>query len=356
MEVNIMNGNILWIAREGKTIQKQKPARHRQVAQQVLVIAGAIMGVVLFFVGMVSTLYAQSYPSKPVRLILPYPPGGATDILGRLVGQKLAEQLGQPFVPENRSGAGGNIGAEVAAKARPDGYTILFTGSSITISPALYKKLNYDPINDLASISLVMKGSYVLLVRPSLPVKSLKELVEYAKAWPGKLNFGAAIGGPPHAASELFNTIAKIKITHVPYKGANEAMIGMMSNEIDMVVTATPAALPQIQVNKVRALAVLSEQREPSLPNVPTAAEAGIENFEVMSWYGIFAPAKTPSDIIARLNAEWVKIAAMPDTSEKAQKFGFDSTSSTPEQFTQFIKTETVRWTKVIKDANISAN
>jgi tripartite-type tricarboxylate transporter receptor subunit TctC len=356
MEENVMNGKVLWNAIEGKTIQKRKPASRSQVVKWVLMTAGVFVYVVFFVGAMASTLYAQSYPSKPVRLILPYPAGGATDILGRLVGQKLAEQLGQPFVPENRPGAAGNIGTEIVAKAKPDGYIILFHGSSITSSPALYKKLNYDPINDLAPISLAMKGVFVLLVRPSLPVKSLKELVEYAKARPGKLNFGAPIGGLPHVASELFNTLSNIKITHVPYKGAVEAMTGMMSNEIDIVVSATPAALPLIHDNRVRALAVLSEQRDPSLPNVPTAKEAGIDNFEVIAWCGIWAPAGTPSDIISSLNAKWVKIAAMPDTIEKAQKFGFKPTSNTPMQFAQFIKTEIVRWTKVIKDANISAN
>jgi tripartite-type tricarboxylate transporter receptor subunit TctC len=194
----------------------------------------------------------------------------------------------------------------------------------------------------------------VLLVRPSLPVKSLKELIEYAKARPGKLNFGGGIGTPPHLAGELFNSLAKVKMVHVPYKGVNQAMIGLMSNEVDMVVIGTPAALPQIQAGKVRALAVLTEQRVPSLPTVPTTREAGLEHYVVMSWYGILTTAGTPGDIIARLNAEWVKIAAMPDTREKLLKVEFEPVSSTPEQFSVFIKTEIARWSKVIKEANLS--
>lgn len=351
-----MNRKALWNAKGEKMDQERKPAGHGQAVQRAFMIAGAIVGVVLLIGAMVSPLCAQTYPNKPVRLILPYPPGGATDILGRLVGQKLAVQLGQPVVPENRPGAGGNIGAEVVAKARPDGYAILFVSPSMTISASLYKKLNYDPIKDLAAISLVMEGHYVLLVRPSLPVKNLKELVEYAKARPGKLTYGGGIGTPPHLAGELLNTLGKIKMLHVPYKGVNQAMIGMMGNEIDMVVIGTPAALPQIGTDKVRPLAVLSKQRLPFLPNVPTTAEGGIENYKVTSWYGIMAPAGTPGDIIARLNSEWVKIAAMPDTKEKAKKFGFEPVSGTPDQFARFIKSDIVRWGKVIKDGNISAN
>jgi tripartite-type tricarboxylate transporter receptor subunit TctC len=320
-------------------------------------MAAGVMAVAFFLVGALGVpLCAQTYPSKPVRLIMPFPPGGGTDILGRIIGQKFADQLGQPFVPENRPGAGGNIGAEAAAKAQPDGYTILFGSPALVTSPGFYKKLNYDPIKDLAPISMVMQGPFVLIVNPALPVKSLKELVEYAKARPGKLNFGAGIGTPPHLSGELLNSLAKIKIVHVPYKGVIQAMIGLMSNEVDMVVIGISAALPQIQTGKVRALAVLTEKRVPSLPGVPTTREAGIENFVVNSWYGILTTAWTPADVIARLNTEWVKIAAMPDTREKLQKVDYEPVSSTPEQFSEFIKTEITRWTKIIKEANLNVD
>jgi tripartite-type tricarboxylate transporter receptor subunit TctC len=306
---------------------------------------------------MVMPLFAQTYPNKPIRRILPMAVGGPTDILGRIVGQKLAERLGQPFVTENRPGAGGNIGVEIAAKAGPDGYTILFTSTALATSPSLYKKLNFDPIKDLAPIALVAESPNVVLVHPSLPVKNLKELVEYAKKRPGKLNFSSGgIGVTTHLAGELFNILANTKIVHVPYKGGGPALTALIGGEVDMQIIGPSVALPQIQAGKVRPLAVLTPERLPSLPNVPTAKEAGIENFEVTSWFGILVPAGTPPEIIARLNAEWVKIAAMPDTKEKMQKAGFEPMSGTPDQFAEFIKTEITRWANVIKEANINTN
>jgi tripartite-type tricarboxylate transporter receptor subunit TctC len=328
-----------------------------QAVGRIMTTACAMAVALLLIGAMVAPLCAQTYPSKPIRLILPFPPGGATDILGRIIGQKYAERLGQPVVPENRPGAAGNIGLETAAKARPDGYTIVLTSPTITISPTLSKKLNYDPIKDLAPISLVAQTHIVVVVRTSLPVKNLKEFVEYAKANPGKLNFGSGgLGTSTHLANELLNSLAQIKMAHVPYKGANQAMVALMGNEIDMVLIVVPNAGPQIQAGKVRALAVLSNQRVPALPNVPTVKEAGIDNCDVASWYGILAPAGTPRDILNRLNTEWVKIAAMPDTMEKMQSAGAEPMSSTPEQFADFIKTEIVRWGKVIREANLSVD
>ena len=297
---------------------------------------------------------AQTYPGKPVRFILPFPPGGPTDILGRILGQKLGDQLGQPVVPENRPGAGGNVGTEYAAKQPPDGYAIVLASPSLSISPTLYKKLNYDPIRDFAHISLVAQIPNVLLVHPSVPAKTLKELVQLAKANPGKLNFGSGgLGTSNHLGSEMLKGLTGINIVHIPFKGSNMAMLGMIGGEVDMVVIGMPPALPQIQAGKVRALAVLSAERVSALPNVPTAKEAGIANYEVTTWYGILAPAGTPRDIIARLNAEWIKIAGMADTKDKMRGAGYEPLSSTPEQFVEFIKTETVRWAKVIKDANV---
>ncbi len=302
-----------------------------------------------------SPLSAQTYPNRPIRFIFPFPPGGPTDILGRILGQKLAERLGQPVVPENKPGAGANIGLEIGAKAKPDGYTITLASPSLSISPTLYKKLNYDSVKDFAPISLVAEIPNVLLVPSSSPIKSLKELIAYAKANPGKLNFGSGgIGTSNHLASELLKTLAQINIVHVPYKGSNQALIGMMGGEVGMVVVGIPPSQGQIKAGKVRALAVLSEERLPAFPNIPTAKEAGIDNFEVTTWYGILAPAGTPRDIVTRLNGELVKIIAMPDTKEKMQNAGFEPLSSTPEKFTEFVKTEIVRWGKVIKDANIS--
>ena len=341
--------------------QHQSRAASLRRARGIGRIAVASCGAAaLFFLigGLFATpLCAQSYPNKPIRFILPYPPGGATDILGRIVGLKLAERLGQPFVPENRPGAGSNIGHDIAAKARPDGYTILLASSSLSISPTLYKKLSSDPVKDFAPISIVSETPLVLVVRPALPVKSLRGLVDYAKANPGKLNYGSSgIGGPSHLATELLQNLTKVKLVHVPYKGAGQAMVAMMGNEIDIVAMAIAATLPQIRAGKVRALAVLGDERSPALPDVPTAKEAGVENFEVTQWYGLAAPAGTPGNIIARLNAEWVAVAAMPDTRDKMQKVELEPTSGTPEQFSRFIQAEIARWGKVIRDANLSAD
>ena len=316
----------------------------------------AMIVLVFFLMGvMVGQLCAQTYPSKPVRFILPFPAGGLTDVLGRIMGQKFADGLGQPIVPENRPGAGGNLGIEIAAKARPDGYTIVLSAPVIAIGPNLYKQLNYDPVKDLAPISLVAEISNVLCVRSSLPVKSLRELVELAKDKPGKLNYGSGgTGSSLQIAAEMFKSLAKVSIVHVPYKGVTQAMVGMIGGEIDMVVIGIPTSLQHIQSSKVRALAVLSERRLPELPNVPTAKEAGIDHFETSTWYGLLATGGTPRDIVNRWNAEWLKIVAMPDTRDRMQKVGFEPLSSTPEQFAEFIKKETVRYGKVIKEANLS--
>ncbi len=350
MEEYITKGKALWKANGGKVVQRRNRINRSVKAWQALMIMGAF----LLIGPMVAPLGAQSYPNKPIRLILPMAAGGPTDILGRIIGQRMAERLGQPVVIENRPGAGGNIGCEVAAKARPDGYTILFSSTALATSPSLYKKLNYDPIKDLAPIAQTAQSPNVLLVHPSLPVKNLKELVEYAKANPGKLNYSSGgIGVTTHLASELLNSLAKIKIVHVPYKGGGPALIALVSGEVQMQVIGPSVALPQIQAGKVRALAVLSNQRLSSLPNVPTAKEAGIDNYEVTSWFGILVPAGAPREIINRLNEEWIRSAAMSDTIEKMQKVGFEPVSGTPEQFGEFIKAETVRWAKVIKEANI---
>jgi tripartite-type tricarboxylate transporter receptor subunit TctC len=267
----------------------------------------------------------------------------------------LSEQLGQPVVPENRPGAGSHVGIEVASKAKPDGYTIVLVAPEFTTGPSLYKTLNYDGIKDFAPITLVAEIPSVLTVGPSLPVNSLKELIDYAKANPGKINYATpGNGSGPHIAVELLKSLTKIDIVHVPYKGAGPAMAAMLGGEVNMAVTATASALPQIQAGKVKPLAVLSKQRAPGLPNVPTTTEAGLPSWQVALWWGILAPAGTPRDIINRLNATWLKSAALPDTVDKMRKAGFEPLTSTPEQLAEFINTETVRWAQVIKDAKIS--
>ncbi|MEW6333238.1 MAG: tripartite tricarboxylate transporter substrate binding protein [Thermodesulfobacteriota bacterium] len=303
-----------------------------------------------------SPLYAQSYPNKPIRFILPSPPGGAVDTIGRIVGQKLTEGLGQPVVMENRPGAGNTIGTEITVKAPPDGYTLVLASASTTISPSLYRKLRYDVTKDLAPVSKVAVGNQVFLVHPSLPVNNVKELLAYAKANPGKLNFGSGgIGNPAHLALELLKSLTQINLVHVPYKGAGPAMIGLLGGEVNMMASSMAAAIPHIQAGKAKALALLADERSTLLSNVPTAKEAGIDNWVVPSCYGFLAPAGTPRDIIDRLNAVWIKSAAMPDTIEKLKNLGVEPLTSTPEQYGEFLKAEIARWGKVTREANIKS-
>ena len=299
-------------------------------------------------------VHAQSYPSKPVRVIFPFPAGGPTDLLGRAIAQKLSDQTGQQFVPDMRPGAGGNLGLELAAKASPDGYTIVLSSPLVAISPSLYAKLNYDPAKDLAPIMQIAVIQNVLLVHPSVPAKSLKELVQLARRSPGKFSFGSGgLGTTTHLAPELLKSLEKINMVHVPYKGSGQALIGLIGGDVDLLIMAVPAAAGQIHAGKVRALAVLSAQRSVVLPDTPTAAEAGVNNFEVPIWYGMLAPAATPRDIIARLNAELAKTLTAPDMKERLGAAGIEAMTGTPEQFASFIKSETVRYAKVIKDAGI---
>jgi tripartite-type tricarboxylate transporter receptor subunit TctC len=299
-------------------------------------------------------VFAQAYPSKPVRVIFPFPPGGPTDLLGRAIAQKLSDQMGQQFVADTRPGAGGNLGLELAAKAPPDGYTIVLSSPLVAISPSLYAKLNYDPAKDLAPIAEVAVIQNVLLVHPSVPAKTLKDLVQLARRSPGKFSFGSGgVGTTTHLAPELLQSLTGIRMVHVPYKGSGQALVGLIGGDVDLLIMAVPAAASQIQAGKVRALAVLSSQRSVVLPDTPTAAQAGVENFEVPIWYGMLAPAATPRDIIMRLNAELTKALTAPDMKERLAGAGIEPVTGTPEQFAAFIKSETARYAKVIKDAGI---
>jgi tripartite-type tricarboxylate transporter receptor subunit TctC len=354
MDGDIINGEGCRKIGEEKTARECRSEVSGKKWWQVLGNAGTIMIAALLIGAVAGPLCAQTYPNKPVRLILPNPPGGAMDTLGRVITQRFSEHLGQPVVAENRSGAAGRIGIEVVAKARPDGYTLLLSGQTLAVSPALYKKLNFDAINDFAPISLIAQVPNVLIVRPGMTVNSLNELVAYAKANPGKLKFGSGgIGHSTHLAGELLNYTAKIDILSVPYKGANQAMIAMLAGEVDMVIIGVSSAQAQIQSGKVRALCVLGEHRLPSLPGVPTSGEAGFDNFKATSWYGLFVPSGTPGEIVKRFNAEWVRSAAMPETKAQMLKHGLEPLSSTPEQLTAYLKEEILRWTAVAKAANI---
>jgi len=298
---------------------------------------------------------AQGYPAKPVRLILPFPPGGPSDILGRALSQKLGEQLGQPVLSDNRPGAGGNLGMEVAAKSPPDGYAIVLASPTVAISPSLYKKLNYDVQKDFAPISMVASIPNIVVVHLSVPAKTLKELIQLARRNPGKLNFGTSgAGSTTHLSVEILKNLAQLDMVHVPYKGQGLALVGLLSGQVDLAIMAVPSALGMVQAGKVRPLAVLSAQRVPSVPNVPTSKEAGVDDFEVSVWFGILAPAATPREIIARLNAELHKALAAPDLRERLAANGIEPVTGTPEQLSGFIRSETLRYAKVIKAANIA--
>ncbi|MBI4194774.1 MAG: tripartite tricarboxylate transporter substrate binding protein [Betaproteobacteria bacterium] len=313
--------------------------------------------VVMFFLGLgalAAPSGAQNYPSKQLRFVLPFPTGGPTDLLGRLLGQKLSENLAQPVVPENRPGAGGNVGAEFASRQPADGYSIVLASNALAISPSLYKKLNYDLVRDFAPITLVAQVPNVFIVHPAVPAKNLKELAAIARASPGKITFGSGgLGTGQHLAAEIFKMTAKINILHVPYKGSGLAMVGMIGGHLDMLVIGAPPALPQIQAGKVRVLAALTADRLPFLPNVPTAIESGFPELVVMSWYGVLAPAGTPREVIARLNGELGKIVAAPDARERMETAGFIPLHSTPERFSEHIRSEMARYAKVIKSANL---
>ncbi len=303
---------------------------------------------------MAASTFAQTYPSKSIRMVMPFPPGGPTDVVGRLVAQKLSEQIGQSVVADSRPGASGNVGLEIASKAPADGYTIVLSSPVIALSPLLYSKLNYDPWKDLAPIALVGAIRNVLVVHPSVPANNLKELIAIARKQPGRLSYGSGgIGTTTHLAPELLKSLEKIEILHVPYKGSGLALIGLASGQVDMGVVAASVALGQVQSKRVRAIAALSPERLADYPNVPTTKEQGFANFEISVWYGMLAPAGTPREIINRLNAELVKAVMSSDMKPRYAQAGVEQLTSTPEEFGRFIQSEAARFGKVIKDAGI---
>ena len=303
------------------------------------------------------TALAQSYPSKPIRLVLPFPAAGPSDIVGRAVGQKLSEQLGENVVPDNRVGAGGSVGIAAVTKAPPDGYTVMVVSAAIAIIPSLYANLSYDALRDLAPVARLATIENVLLVHPSVPAKTLRQFVTLARTNPGKLNYGS--GGPGttnHLANELLKNLEKINMVHVPYKGATLATVALIGGEVDEVIVSVASAMPMIQTGKVRPLAVLSERRVATLPGVPTAKESGVDDFLMSIWYGMFAPAGTPREIIARLNREIMKALESPAMRERMAAAGIDPWPGTPEQMTVLLRSETARFAKIIESAGLKKN
>ena len=297
---------------------------------------------------------AQTYPSGPLRIVSPYPPGGGTDILSRTIGQKLNERLGQPVVVDNRAGANGTLGAALVAKAPPDGQTMLIVPAGYAANPALYKSLPYDQARDLAPVSHLASGPLVLVVHPALPVRSVKDLIALAKSRPGEINVGSAGNGSlPHLCAELFNAEGKVKLTHIPYKGSGTAIVDVMSGRVPVYFMNVLQSLPLIKSGKLRALGVTSPQRTAIAPELPAIAEAGLPGFDMTNWYGMLVPAATPRDVINKLQQETARVLNLPELKERLAGEGMTVVASTPEQFAAFLARETVKYNRIIQAAGI---
>ena len=301
--------------------------------------------------------FAQSYPNKPIRIVAPFPPGGATDILARVVAQKLNDAFGQNAIVDNRPGAGGNIGAESVAKAPADGYTLLMGSTANAINMSLYKKLGYDLGRNFAPITQVATVPNALVVNPSVPARTMKELVAIARANPGKLNLASSGNGSVgHLSGELLKAIAKVNIVHVPYKGSGPVLTELVAGQVDLAVESVLATLPHIRSGKLRALGVTSSRRSALLPEVPTMEEAGLKGFLSSGWSGVLAPAGTSADVISRLNAEIVKSLANPGTKERLSSLGAEPVGSTPSEFAAFLREDIARWTKLVHLSGATAD
>jgi tripartite-type tricarboxylate transporter receptor subunit TctC len=307
--------------------------------------------------GSVHAQGAASYPAKPIRIIVPFAPGGTSDVLSRAIGQKLTAMWGQPVVIENKPGAGGNIGAEQMARSQPDGYTLLMIDiGTLTISPSLFPKLGYDPVKDFAPVTTVAFSPHALVVHPSVPANTVAELVAYAKSKPGGLNFAnPGVGTLIQLAAEQFKTQTGITLTQVPYKGGAQAVLGVMSGEVEMTLNGLLATLPHIKSGKLKALAVAGLKRSEALPDVPTLDEAALPGFQSGSWQGLLAPAGTPKDIVVKLNAAVVEILKTPDMKQQLATQGAEVVADTPEQFAAFLRDDLAKWSKVVKEAGIKA-
>ncbi len=316
-----------------------------------------IYGMAALLLTAVSALHAQTYPAKPVRIVVGFAAGGPTDVTARQLSQKLTEKLGQPVIVEPRTGAGGNIAAEFVAKSPPDGYTLLLPAFAHAVNPSLYANLPFDTEKDFVPIALLTTSANLLAVHPSLPVRNVRELIVLAKAKPGELAYGSAgVASASHLAGELLNSMAGIKLAHIPYKGAAPASIDLVGGHISAAFPSISLALPHAKAGHLRLLGVAGLKRAESLPDLPTIAEAGVPGFEVLSWYGLLAPAGTPADIIVRLNQEVTRGLNEADSLERIRAVGAEPIKSTPAEFNTFLKNEIAKWAKVIRTANVRAN
>ena len=296
----------------------------------------------------------QDFPSRTVRIIVPFPPGAGPDIVGRTVGQKLTGRWKQQIVVDNRPGAGGNIGVEAAAKAAPDGYTLLLASNHVTINPSLFKKVPYDPIRDFVPVTLATVTPNILVVHPSLPVKSVRDLIMLAKSRPGQINFSSGGNGSVgHLAAEMFNTAAKVEMVHIPYKGPAAAITALLNGEASVGFLLAAAALPQIKAGKLRALAVTGKNRSPAAPDLPTVSESGVPGYEIVSWQGLFAPAGTPNDVVKKIHSDMVAALNMPDVKRALLAQGLETIASAPEAFSEYIGNDLAKWARVVREANV---
>ena len=301
-----------------------------------------------------ASLHAQTFPSKPIRVIVPLAAGGPGDVLTRALGQKLSEQLGQQIVVDNRLGANTNVGTEFVAKAPADGYTLLSTANPLTTNPSLYATLPYDPIKDFAPITPIALTPLILVVHPSLPVKSVKELIALAKSKPAQIHYGSAGNGSAlHLAGEMFNSVAQVKLVHVPYKGVTNAFSDLLGGQISIMFAGAPIALPQAKAGKLRALGSTGAGRLTTAPDVLPIAELGLPGYEVSVWYGVLAPTGTPSAAVTRLYNEITKIVLLPEIKERWATLGAEPLQSTPDKFAAFLKADVVKWAKVVREAGV---
>lgn len=301
---------------------------------------------------------AQSYPTKPIRLIVPFPPGGGNDVIARVIAQKLGERLGQQVIVDNRAGANGIVGLQALMQSPPDGYTLAVGAAGpLAVNPSLYDKLPYDPLKDFSPITNMVNYPLLLVVHPSVPVKNTQDLINLAKAKPKQLYFASpGSGNSGHLAGELLNSMANVQTVHVPFKGQGPALSDLISGQVQMLYSSIPSVLPQVKSGQLNALAVGSAKRVPSLPDIPTISESGVPGYEAYSWVGMVAPAKTPKDIVNRLNREIVDILKQKDVSEKLNQQGALPVGDSPEQFGAYIKTEIEKWGAVVRAANIKAD
>ncbi|MBX3649878.1 MAG: tripartite tricarboxylate transporter substrate binding protein [Burkholderiales bacterium] len=314
----------------------------------------SIVGAALVFLPALPAA-AQAFPSKPLRLILPYPPGGGSDTIARPVTRKISENIGQQVIVDNRGGAGGNIGMETAARAAPDGYTIVMAlTAQLAVNPSLYAKVPYDPVRDFEPVTLLANGAYLLVAHPSLPAKTVKEVIAIAKKRPGELLYASSGNGSGgHLANELFNVMTGIKITHVPYKGGGPALVDTISGQTQLLFATPIASVGHIQAGRLRAIAVSTTKRVGTMPEVPTVSESGVPGYDSGVWYAILAPRGTPQNLVARLNEEFRKALGDPGIREFLSKSGVDPEGGTPEELGKYIRSELAKWAKVIKAANI---